>query len=82
VLASLPDPAHRRLLAAYATWRVIRRLRRRADRATTGRTYTATARTNIKAAAAFLHWLATSKSTLDRITQRDLDTYLATGPGA
>jgi hypothetical protein len=82
LLADLADPTHRRLLAAYATWRVIRRLRRRAEHTTTGRTYTATARNNIKAAAAFLTWTAAHKSTLDQITQRDVDTYLTTGPGA
>ncbi len=82
LLTNLTDPAQRRLLTAYATWRVIRRLRRRADHTTAARTYTATARTNIKAAAAFLTWLSTQQSTLDRVTQRDVDTYLTTGPGA
>jgi hypothetical protein len=82
LLAELDDPAHRRLLAAYATWRVIRRLRRRAEHTTGPRTYTATARNNIKAAAAFLTWTAAHQSTVDRITQQDVDIYLTTGPGA
>jgi hypothetical protein len=82
LLADTADPAHRRLLAAYATWRVIRRLRRRAEHTTSPRTYTATARNNIKAAAAFLTWLTTRQSTVDQVTQRDVDTYLTTGPGA
>jgi hypothetical protein len=82
LLAGLDDPAHRPLLAAYASWRVIRRLRRRAEHTTGPRTYTATARNNIKAAAAFLTWLTTRHSTVDQLTQRDIDTYLTTGPGA
>jgi hypothetical protein len=82
LLTNLTDPAQRLLLGAYATWRVLRRLRRRADHTTAARTYTATARTNIKAAATFLTWLSTQHSTLDHLNQRDIDTYLATGPGA
>jgi hypothetical protein len=82
LLAGLDDPTHRRLIAAYATWRVIRRLRRRAEHTTAARTYTATARNNIKAAAAFLTWLNSRQSSLDRVSQRDVDTYLTTGPGA
>jgi hypothetical protein len=82
LLAGLDDPAHRRLITAYATWRVIRRLRRRAERTTAPRTYTATARNNIKAAAAFLTWLSTQQSTLDHVSQRQVDSYLTLGPGA
>jgi hypothetical protein len=82
LLASLPDPNHRRLITTYATWRVLRRLRRRAEHTTAPRTYTANARNNIKAAAAFLTWLSNRPSTLDQTSQRDIDTYLTTRPGA
>ena len=53
-LAGISSDADRRLVQAYATWRVLRRLRRSAERRAQPRSHTAHARANIGIAAAFL----------------------------
>ncbi len=53
-LAAIEVPAQRQLVKAFATWRVMRRLRRSAEATPGPRTYTAHAKANIKAAAEFL----------------------------
>lgn len=81
-LARIDRPADRQLLQAYATWRVLRRLRRRAEATTAPRTATNHARTNIKAAVRLLDWLDQRDTALTHATQTDIDAWLATGPGA
>jgi hypothetical protein len=76
-----PDTA-RRLVRAYATWQVMRRLRASAGRAARPRTYTAHARRNIRAAAAFLTWLHGHGRALAGCRQADVESWLATGPAA
>jgi hypothetical protein len=82
LLASIDTPAQRRLVQSYATWHVMRRLRRSAEASTRPRTYTAHARNNIRAAASFLTWLTQRGQSLPDCRPADIDDWLATGPGA
>lgn len=81
-LAEIAGDHDRRLVHAYATWRVLRRLRRSAERAGRPRSTTAHARNNIAAAARLLDWLAERGLALAEATQSDIDTWLTTGPAA
>ena len=80
LLAATTVPEHRRLLKAFATWHVMRRLRRSAAAHPRPRTYTAHARLNIKQAAAFLAWLADQGRTLPECRQTDVEQWLITSP--
>lgn len=82
VLEAIEPPAARRLVQAYATWQVMRRLRASAAAATRPRTPTAHARNNIRAAASLLAWLHGRGTTLDTCGQADIDQWLSTGPSA
>ena len=57
-------PADRRLVQAYATWQVMRRLRASARNSPRPATRTAHARNNIRAAASLLAWLRSRGTTL------------------
>lgn len=82
LLTAIGRPADRRLVAAYATWRVLRRLRRRAGRNPGPWTATRSARAQIKAAVGVLDWLAERGLPLADAAQGDIDAWLATGHGA
>jgi hypothetical protein len=82
LLEGIEPAEHKRLLQAFATWRVMRRLRRSAEASTRPRTYTAHARVRIKAAVEFLKWLSARGITLAHARQADIDEWLLTGPGA
>ncbi len=82
LLASIDVPGHRRLVHAFATWHVMRRLRRAAATSRRPRTYTAHAQNTIKAAARFLSWLGERGTTLSGCRQPDVEDWLATSPGA
>ncbi len=82
LLATIEPAASRRLVQAYATWQVMRRLRASASHAARPRTYTAHARRNIRAATDFLAWLADRRLTLGGCSQGDIEAWLATGPAA
>ncbi|MGI8793634.1 MAG: hypothetical protein ACR2H3_10735 [Acidimicrobiales bacterium] len=79
-VAAIDRPEDRKTVAAFATWRVLRRVRRRADLDTTGRTAISHARNQVLGAVRFLDWLTTHGTTLATCTQTDLDLWLATGP--
>lgn len=79
-LAGVTRDHDRHLVHAYATWRVLRRLRRSAERASRPRTYTRNARATISAAAAFSNWLADHSIPLAEAGQTDVDTWLTGGP--
>jgi hypothetical protein len=81
-LASLARERDRRLVQAYATWRVLRRLRRYAARAGRPRSYTAHARANIVAAVTFLKWINDRGLPLAEVQQGDVDSWLAGGPAS
>ena len=78
-LAKTPSPTDRHLVHAYATWRVLNRLRRSAQRGARPRTYTRHAHVNISAAARFLDWLREREITLDQAGQGDVDQWLTGG---
>jgi hypothetical protein len=82
LLASIDVPEHRRLVHAFATWQVMRRLRRTSETRRRPRTYTAHARNTIAAAARFLAWLSARGTALPGCHQADVEDWLATGPGA
>jgi hypothetical protein len=78
LLESLGSPEHRRLVRAFATWQVMRRLRQRARGRPRHRTPTANARNLIGEAARFLDWLSRRGTTLEQCRQADIDDWLAT----
>jgi hypothetical protein len=80
LLGNVEHPEHRRLLHSYATWQVLRRLRRRAAHDTTGRTPTSYPRTQLLVANRFLGWLDQRGVTLAQCRQSDIDTWLTDGP--
>jgi hypothetical protein len=82
VLGAVEPPAAKRLVRAYATWQVMRRLRASAGRAARPRTYTAHARRNIRAAASFLAWLHGRGRSLAQCRQAGVGSWVVTGPAA
>ena len=81
LLEAIEPAADRRLVQAYATWQVMRRLRASAQRGRV-RTPTAQARNNIRAAAALLAWLRGRGISLASCSQAGIDQWLHTGPSA
>lgn len=79
-VAAINRPDDRTAVAAFATWRVLRRVRRRAEHNTTERTAIRYARNQVLAAVRFLDWLDGHHLTLASCTQSDVDMWLATGP--
>jgi hypothetical protein len=79
-LGEVTSPEHRRVLRSYATWRVLRRARQRADIAQRPRTPTARAKTCLLAAIAFFDFLDKRQRTLTSCSQADIDTWLNEGP--
>ena len=73
-------PQHRQALRSYATWRVLRRARQRAEVARRPPTRTARAKTCLNAAMAFLSFLDEQGTDLRGAAQADMDTWLSTGP--
>jgi len=78
-VAGIARNEDRKTVAAFANWRVLRRLRRRVDHNTTERTAISHARNQVLGAVRFLDWLAAHDQTLATCTQGDLDLWLATG---
>jgi hypothetical protein len=81
LLTGIEPPEDRRLVQAYATWQVMRRLRASAKQ-NRARTPTANARNNIRAAASLLAWLRSRHTTLSGCRQGHIDQWLRTGPSA
>ena len=83
LLTGIDDPADRRLVQAYATWRVLHQLRQRATARPRPRTPTHNARVRITAAVDLLAWLRSRHITLADAGQGDVDLWLTTaGPAA
>jgi hypothetical protein len=80
LLAEVPTDDDRRMLTAYATWRILHRARRRAQHRPTTTTIVRRATVYLRAAIALLEWLRTNNIRLDRLTQADIDQWLLTGP--
>jgi len=77
---AIERPEDRKLVAAFATWHVLRRLRRQAERNTTARTAVCYARTQLVGAVNLLDWLAANDLVLATASQGDLDRFLTAGP--
>jgi len=77
---AIDRPEDRKVVAAFARWRVLRRLRRSADANPTARTAINHARNQVLGAVHFLDWLAARHLNLATCTQGDLEMWLATGP--
>ena len=82
LLASVSDADDRRILTAYATWRVLHRARWNASHRPAPRTATRTARLRLRSAAALLEWLRDRGIPLSSLSQPDLDNWSLTGPPA
>ena len=82
VLGAIGEPADRRLVQAYLTWRVLRRLRHRSETSPGRRTVTNDARHRVIAVVTFLAWLRRHDLTLASCGQGHVETWLATGPAA
>ena len=81
-VAAIERPEDRKIVAAFARWHVLRRLRRQAGRNTTARTAIRHARIQVLGAIRLLDWLAANGLELATATQGDVDRFLATGPSS
>jgi hypothetical protein len=81
-LAAIILPADRRLVRAYATWQVMRRLRASSAARARPLAVTDNARNNIRSAVSLLEWLRSRGTTLADAGQADIDQWLRTGPSA
>jgi hypothetical protein len=81
MLTGIEPAEDRKLVQAYATWQVMRRLRASTEH-NRARTPTANARNNMRAAASLLAWLRSHQTTLNDARQGDIDQWLRTGPSA
>jgi integrase len=82
VLSGIDHPADRRVMQAYLTWQVLRRLRHRSGISPAPRTPTGQSRHQVRAVAAFLAWLRQHDLALASCRQGDVETWLATSPAA
>jgi hypothetical protein len=76
-IARVDDPAERRLLRRYATWRHLRRVRTVADRQPITADQVVYACNALTAAVGLLNWLHGRGQTLATCTQDDIDDWLA-----
>jgi hypothetical protein len=79
-LEEIDDVERRRQVHAYATWRVLNRARRRAQRDPRAPTATRHAKTCLNTAVCFLEFLYQRERKLSDCTQSDVDDWLADGP--
>lgn len=74
-LARIADPEHVKMIKIFATWRVLPRLRARAERSHITPSVRRFAAEQIKYATAFLQWLCERNSTLASCGQIDIDAW-------
>lgn len=79
-IEAIRDVERRRQVQAYATWRVLNRARRRAERDPSPRTATRYAKTRVQAAISFLEFLDQRERRLCDCTQSDVEDWLTGGP--
>jgi hypothetical protein len=82
ILTGISPAADRRLVQAYATWQVMRRLRASSAAGTRPLTPTAHSRNNIRATVNLLAWLRDRGTALADAGQADIDQWLHTSPSA
>jgi integrase len=76
-LAGITDPEHVKAIRLFATWRVLPRLRARAERSHITPSVRRFAAEQIKYATAFLQWLGERNTTLASCGQIDIDAWYA-----
>ncbi|MGW0669872.1 hypothetical protein [Streptomyces sp. NPDC002746] len=76
-LADIADPEHAKTIGLFATWRVLPRLRARADQSHITPSIRRFAAEQIKHATAFLQWLGERNTTLAYCGQIDVDAWWA-----
>jgi hypothetical protein len=81
-LAAITSPASRRIVRAYATWQVMRRLRASSAAGSRPLATTEHARNNVRAAVNLLEWLRSRGTVLAVVSQADIDQWVRTGPSA
>ncbi|MFB6710361.1 hypothetical protein ACFCW6_37385 [Streptomyces sp. NPDC056333] len=74
-LAGIDDPGHAKTIKLYATWRVLPRLRARAERSHITPSVRRFAAEQIKHATAFLYWLGERDTNLASCGQIDIDAW-------
>ena len=77
----IEDPAERRIVRSFATWHHLRRLRRESQRHHITAEQADYVHNEIRAAVKLITWLRDNGTSLAACTQRDIDTWLAGGPG-
>jgi hypothetical protein len=80
--AQINDPAERRIVASFAAWHHLRRLRRQSERHPVTAEQADHVHNEIRAATGLISWLRERGTSLGTCTQRDIDTWLATGSGS
>lgn len=81
-LVAAAHPEDRKVLRTYASWRVLQRLRHKAEQGKPTQAAAQRARELTAEAARFLAWLRARDTPLDACTQQDVDTWLSTRPRA
>ncbi|MEU3837745.1 hypothetical protein [Streptomyces microflavus] len=76
-LAGITDPEHAKTIRLFATWRVLPRLRTRAERSHITPSIRRFAAEQVKYATALLQWLGERNSTLASCGQIDIDAWFA-----
>ena len=76
------DPAEQRIVASFATWHHLRRLRRESERHHVTAEQADHVQNEIRAATRLITWLREHGTSLGTCTQRDIDTWLAGGTGS
>jgi len=75
------DPAERRAVRSFATWHHLRRLRGESARRHITAEQADYVRNEVRAAVILITWLRDHGTSLASCTQRDIDDWLAAGPG-
>jgi hypothetical protein len=78
----IDDSAERRIVASFAAWHHLRRLRRDSERHHITAEQTDYVQNEIRAATALISWLKDHGTSLGACTQGDIDTWLARGTGS
>ncbi len=76
------DPAERRIVRSFAAWHHLRRLRRDSERHHITAEQADHVQNEIRAATGLITWLRDHGTSLGACTQRDIDTWLASGTGS
>ncbi|WP_336217154.1 helix-turn-helix domain-containing protein [Nonomuraea sp. LPB2021202275-12-8] len=76
-LTEITDPDHQHVITRFATWHVLHRLRRFAERGPVTATQTDSGRAEVRQAIAFLNWLSQRGRELSSCGQADIDAWYA-----